>query len=366
MRKYALNEITLMQFIFIIHGVQVGAGIISLPRELAGKAGTDGWMSFIITWVINVLVSLVIIQVFKRFPDDTAYDLLKRLFGKWLSLIFSIPLALYYIFCAWLVLIESIQYIKAWFLPQSPDYIVFLLFSIPTFMLARNGLRVVGRYSELIFYMTVWMPAILLLVLNDCHWIHFLPFLKEGIMPVFKGVGTTVFFTVGFETTFLLYPFLKNKQKAVLGIVVANSLTILAYLLVTIICFAFFSPDEITGYNQPLLSLLKVIQFRFLVRFDLIFLAIFLFMLSSTWIPYMFFAAFGVSQLLRKQDHSPYVMVLIVVFLLMVFFIHPSWNQTNEWQKWLNYYAIGIVFLLPIMLWASIQVYVRVRKGDAH
>ncbi|MCD9025351.1 GerAB/ArcD/ProY family transporter [Cohnella silvisoli] len=366
MKKYALNEITFMQFIFLIHGIQVGTGIMSLPKDLAEKSGTDGWMSLIIGWFINIIASYVMIQIFKRFPNDTLYDLLNRLFGKWLSLFISIPVTLYFICAVWLILIRAMLYIKAWFLPQTPDYIVVFLFTIPTFMLARNGLRIMGRYCELVFYLTAWMPFILLLVLGDSHWIHLLPLFKEGMMPVVKGLESTIYSIAGLEITMIVYPFLKNKQSAMLGIVIANSITILAYIYVTIICFAFFSPDEITGYNQPLLSLLKVIEFRFLERFDMIFLAIYLFIVSTSWIPYMFFAAFSVSQLMRKQDHTPYVAVLLVLIIAIVFVIHPSWNQADMWSKRVSIYNIGITFVLPLLLWVYIQFYVRVHKGELH
>ena len=41
MKKYAYNEITLMQYIFLINGTQVGTGVLALPRVLAEKAGKE-------------------------------------------------------------------------------------------------------------------------------------------------------------------------------------------------------------------------------------------------------------------------------------------------------------------------------------
>ncbi|MGR5965169.1 GerAB/ArcD/ProY family transporter [Bacillus cereus] len=38
------NILSLSQFIFIIHSAQVGTGILFLPRTLAEKTGTDGWL----------------------------------------------------------------------------------------------------------------------------------------------------------------------------------------------------------------------------------------------------------------------------------------------------------------------------------
>ena len=50
MKKYAYNDITVMQYIFIINASQVGTGILSLPRVLAEKAGTDSWIALFIGW----------------------------------------------------------------------------------------------------------------------------------------------------------------------------------------------------------------------------------------------------------------------------------------------------------------------------
>lgn len=41
------HKITLMQYILLIHGIQMGIGILTLPRELAEKSGTDGWIAII-------------------------------------------------------------------------------------------------------------------------------------------------------------------------------------------------------------------------------------------------------------------------------------------------------------------------------
>ena len=42
-----------MQYIFLIHGVQAAIGLLTLPRELAEIAGTDGWISIIIGYFLS-------------------------------------------------------------------------------------------------------------------------------------------------------------------------------------------------------------------------------------------------------------------------------------------------------------------------
>ena len=63
------KKITLFQYILTISGVQVGFGVLTLPREVAQGANTDGWMSIIIGCVITTLVSLCIVKLWKNIQD---------------------------------------------------------------------------------------------------------------------------------------------------------------------------------------------------------------------------------------------------------------------------------------------------------
>ncbi|BBH23566.1 germination protein [Paenibacillus baekrokdamisoli] len=363
MKKYALNEITLMQFIFLIHGAQVGIGIFSLPMDVAVKAGTDGWMSLILGWGCNMVASIVIVQVFKKYPNDTLSDLLIRLFGKFIGKLFIIPVIFYYAFAVWTILTITVLFVKHWFLPLTPDYIVMILLIVPGYFISRNGLRVLGRYSELVFYMMLWMPFILLVPLKDSHWIHLLPLFKEGWKPIFDGLGATINSFLGFEIVFFIYPFLKKKQLAMRGIVIANTLTLFVYLGATLICFAYFSPDDITNYNQPLLSFLKVIEFRFLERFDLIFLVLYLFIVSTTWLPYTFGVIFFTGQLLGKKDPAPFAVVFFLLIITLVFALHPSWNQAQQWQQFVSGVGIWFAYVFPFLLYLYVLVYNRFRRS---
>ncbi|WHY69720.1 endospore germination permease [Neobacillus sp. SuZ13] len=366
MKKYAYNEITLMQYIFLINGTQVGTGVLSLPRILAEKAGTDGWIAIIIGWLCSVSASIFLVKAAAKHPEDTLYEILIRFFGKILGKVLISVYMVYFAFSAWTILINAYLYIKAWFLPKTPDYIILLLFSIPTFLVARNGLRVLGRYSELSFYMVLWIPLFILIPLKDGNWLHLLPLLKEGWGPVLSAVPTTVTSFLGFEVAFFLYPFLQKKQHAVLGITIANTLTMLFYVFVTVICFTYFSPDGIIEFNQPVLNLLKLIEFRFLERFDMVLLAVYLIVVSTAWMPYVYLAPFCFSQLLGKQDHSNYVIILLLIIIGMVFWLDPTWIDSERWQKMVVKGGLGLAFVAPPFLWVYSWIYEKFRRRVSH
>ncbi|MFU2105189.1 GerAB/ArcD/ProY family transporter, partial [Paenibacillus larvae] len=47
-----------MQFILLIHGIEVGLATLPLPSQLAQYAGTDGWISLILGWFLVTIISI--------------------------------------------------------------------------------------------------------------------------------------------------------------------------------------------------------------------------------------------------------------------------------------------------------------------
>ncbi|MGZ4105887.1 MAG: GerAB/ArcD/ProY family transporter [Tumebacillaceae bacterium] len=364
MKKYALNEITLMQYILTIHGAQVGVGVLTLPRELATAAGTDGWISLLIGWAVSVLASVILIQVMKKHPDDTVYDLLPRYFGKWIGKGASLVVASYYAFAFFNALMGSIALIKVELLPHTPNYLVVLLFLLAIYTIGRSHIRIIARKAEITFWMFIWLFIIFMYPMKDGIWLHLLPVLREGWLPVLTAVKTTGLSFLGFEVAFVLYPFLNRKEAAVKGIVISNTLTLLVYLIVVFTCFLVFSPDDITSFTWPTLKVIKLIEFRFLERFEILFLVFYLFMLSTVMLPYIYCAVLGTSQLLGKQDHRPHLRILMCGVLLYSIFVWPSYEQLHLSLQWLSVAGIAIAFALPVFLWGYTSVADRLRKGS--
>ncbi|SFS57542.1 endospore germination permease [Paenibacillus sp. BC26] len=350
MRKYALNEITVMQYIFMIHGAQLGFGLLSLPADLAMYAGSDGWISLLMGWAISVLASILIIQVMKKHQDDTIYDLIFRYFGRGIGVILNGCIIVYFMFGFYVTFIASIGFFKMELLANTPNFLMVLLFALPTYSLARNHIRILARYAEITFWGLIWIMLVCLYPLKEAHWLYLLPVLKDGWMPVLHAVNTTGLSFLGFEISFILYPFLKHKDKATIGIIAGNSITLVIYMTVILICFLFFSPDDITSYKYPTLKVLKIIEFRFLERIEIIVLVAYLFLIFRVWTYYLYASTFGISQVLGKQDHEPYVKMTMIVLLLLSIFYKPTSNAHHSLLMLFGQTGWYVAFLLPLFL----------------
>ncbi|PAE39396.1 GerAB/ArcD/ProY family transporter [Bacillus sp. 7884-1] len=364
MKKYAFQEITFMQYIFLIHGTQVGIGFLSLPGRLAEESGTDGWMSILIGWIFSIIASLIIIQLMKKHPDKNVVDLLQRYFGKWLGSLGTILLTLYLAFMAFAIIHRTALYVNSWVLHQTPSYILLILFTIPSYLIIHGGVRNIARYAELVFLMSIWMYLVYLIPLKDSHWINLLPLFKEGLQPLLLSIKTTVFSFLGFEITLFLYPYLKKKQLASIGIIIANTLSMLVYLYITIICFAFFSPDEITKFFEPTLYILRIIEFKFVERVDIIVMSFYIIVISKVWIPYMLFTVMSTSQILNNQDYKKLLFLLLVLFVLVTGIINPSFNANTSLMKILEKFGFIIAFVFPICFWFYMSVSDRIFRRE--
>ncbi|MCD9024964.1 GerAB/ArcD/ProY family transporter [Cohnella silvisoli] len=360
MKDYANNQITLLQYIFIITGLQVNVSIVSLPRNLAETAGTDGWMSIIIGWVISAAASIAIIRVMKNHPEGTLLDLLTRFMGMWAGKVISLLLSLYYFYILYDGLTRTILITKAWLLPTIPNFILMILLLIPTYAIAQHGPSVLGRYAELIAYMSLWIPFVYILTLKNAHWLHLLPMFKDGWQPILSAVKETIYPSLGMAATFILYPFLKHKEKAATGILISTSLSMVVYLFFTVICFLYYSPDDISNYNDVVISVLKSIEFKFVERIEVIFIAYHLFLYSLVWIPTMYLTTYCTSWLFRQSDHRGHMTWLCVLLAIGTIIYSPTFNQSDRLENLLTWIGFGTEYVFPVCL----AVYLWIRKSS--
>ncbi|HDX9627469.1 TPA: endospore germination permease [Bacillus cereus] len=357
MTKRAKREITLFQYILTISGVQVGFGLLTLPREVAEGANTDGWISVIIGCAITILVSLCIVHIMSKHPGYTLLDVLIRYLGKWLGKGMMVLWILYAVLAAVSLIFSLLYIVHIWILPRSPMFLIMILLSIPMIMLACKGVLIISRYAVFTLFFTIWMPLLLFIPLKDGHWIYLLPLLKEGWLPVLNTVKSTIIAFLGFEFAFVLYPYLSNKSSAKKGIVLANLITLFIYLQVTFVSFVYFSPDGITKFLWPTLSLITPFHFSFLERFEIIFLSFYLFIIFDSCIPYIFTASDGINQLLNKQGSSLPIWLLLFGCIFVLLFYTPSSYQINALRDFWGTASYFIVFLFPVVFLSYITFY---------
>ena len=354
-----------LQFVLLIHSAQLGGGILTLPRELAEGAGTDGWICIFVGWAASVLACFFLHRTMIRNPQSTLYELLERFFGKVLGKCCNLLIVVYTLALAVTSMLSFIGVLNLWVLTNAPLFVMIALFLIPGYMIASRSVRELGTYAEVIFLLTIWMPLLMAILFKEAHWAYLLPLFKDGWLRVLQLGRVTMFSFLGFEIAFFLYPHLKEPGKAFRGLVYANTLTLGMLLISTLLCFVFFAPDEITSFTWPPLNLLKTIEIRVLERFEVVYLSLYMLTISTTVIPYLFVAAQGTKRLLRFKKHRSAVRLLVLGIMGLSVFIDPSEGKIESFHEWVVRGGASFAFVLPLFLWAYGWLASRLRRGSA-
>ncbi|WP_235560917.1 GerAB/ArcD/ProY family transporter [Bacillus sp. FJAT-28004] len=356
------NTITSMQFIFIISGIQISVAVLNLPRNLAELAGTDGWISILIGYALSVLCGYIIIMVMRHCSGKTLVDALPTMMGKWIAKGVAILLALFFLTLMYDGLVRTILIIKIWLMPNTQSYILMVLLLVPAYKIAINGPRILGRYAELVAVISCWLPFVYLFTLKYAHWLNLLPILKEGWLPVLAAVKATIYPNLGLAAVFIFYPYLVKKEKAASSVFISSTITLSVHLFITIICFIYFSPHEITLYNEPIISILKTIEFRFIERIEVPFIAFYLFVFSLVWIPSMYIVTYCISKVFGLSNHHAPLRILCIILAIATFIYIPSFKQSDEIEVWLTWFGFGMEYILPSLLLVYMVIYKRIHR----
>ncbi|MDZ5607809.1 endospore germination permease [Bacillus pseudomycoides] len=357
MRNSVIRNLTLFEYIVFIHSIQIASGVLTMPSPIANIAGTDGWVSIVLGWIISSIIGILIVSIFQTNPNMNFFQILRRYFGKWLGTLLIILYAFYLFFAGFNTILKTIEVVKIWIFPSTPSYQIAILLLIPFYILAWNGIQAITRYSIIVFFFTAWMPLVFIFALkHNFHPLHLLPVLKDGIYPVLQAVKETVTPYAGLEIVYFIYPLLQKKEKAQIGIVIANTGTMLLYLYVTLFCYVYFSPEGVKEIIWPVFQLLKGIRFSFLERLEIIYIAYYLIVFSTTVYPYLFFSIYSVTNVFKRLSRNWSIISFIFFIILIFMFFNPDVNQLLFIYSFMDNLNSTFFILFPVFFFIYITL----------
>ncbi|HDR4874867.1 TPA: endospore germination permease [Bacillus cereus] len=358
MENHKFQKFTLFEYIIFIHSLQLASGILIIPSPLASIAGTDGWISIILGWIITSLIGIFMILMLQKNPNKNFSQILKTYFGKWIGTILFLAYAFYLFFAGLNTMLKATEIVKVWIFPSAPTYQISILLLLPFVILSLSGIRALINYSMLVFFFTTWMPIFLVFSLkSNYNLLHLLPVFKDGIFPIIKATKETISPYAGLEIAYFIYPFLQKKHKAIKGILIANTSTMFFYLYVTILSYIYFSPEGIKGVIWPVFHLLKGIQFSFIERLEIIYIAYYLIVFSTTIYPYLFFSFDSVATLFQKLNRKWILIGFMLLIVSIFIFLNPNVDQYLFLYTLMDILNMIFFILLPIFFFTYCILY---------
>ncbi|WP_099352894.1 GerAB/ArcD/ProY family transporter [Fredinandcohnia onubensis] len=304
---------------FLIHGSQTGIAVLRFQGNVSKGAGSEAWMSVLALGLSFQLLFMMMLYILKQ---STAGDILsfhKDLLGKKLGGALNLLLACYFSLAGVAVVYGYIDLLQVWVFDGIPSWEYALLFCCLIFYLVSGGFRVITGVA----FWGVVIPAILLIsffsIANYLEVSYLQPLFDHSLKDHFNSVKAAVPLFLGVETALVYFPFIKNGKKASKWGHFALLFTTILYTVVTLFTFMFFAQGKIHHLTWPTLTMIKIIQFPFLERFEFIFIFTWLLVIMPVICLYLWSAIRAIKITLPKIKPT-----YILLFLLAVYFLVNS------------------------------------------
>ncbi|TQR18504.1 endospore germination permease [Psychrobacillus soli] len=204
------GSISMLHVIFLSMTVIGLKNHVTIIPPLLNVAGRDGWLSVLFSTLVLLPWGLLLFYINKKSNQEPMKDWLKQKIGKVSSSIFLFLLAISLLLLASLTISETLQWVKTTFLPETPLFILLLLFTILCVLLITTSIQTIVITNVIVLVGVVafgFFAAFTNIQVKNYELLR--PFMEHGFEPVIKGM---VYPASGIIELFL-FLFIQHKVK---------------------------------------------------------------------------------------------------------------------------------------------------------
>ncbi|ARK30259.1 GerAB/ArcD/ProY family transporter [Halalkalibacter krulwichiae] len=348
---------------FLIHGMQVGVGVLGFQRIIVKTTGYDAWISVIIAGIIVHFIIACMYVMLKK-ADGDIVTIQRQIFGKWIGNLLSIIICFYFIALATAVLRTYIEVIQVWIFPDLQTWTVALVAAVFFYYVVAGGFRTVVGLTFIGVIIPFLLMPILLMPLEFAHFINMLPILKHSIVELLLGAKDTTLTFLGFELLLLYYPFLKKRELSQKWAQFGAFVTNLSYTTIMIVSLAFYSEQQLDKTIWATLTLFKVIQLPFLERFEYIGISMWMFLIA----PNIALALWGASRCAKRafSINQRKALVIALAMMTVITMLLPTRQEVDMMSNIVSQFGFYFVFVyIPLLvILQAIVLKVRRKKSE--
>ncbi|MGE7690201.1 GerAB/ArcD/ProY family transporter [Lysinibacillus sp. NPDC097214] len=202
--------------ISILHVVFLSMTVIGLKNHVTiippilDVAGRDGWASVLLAFVIIFFWLFLLVYIQKKTNQEPIRDWLEGKIGKIGSTIVIYLIVIYLLILAAFTMVETLQWINSTFLPQTPAFILLLIYTILCIFLVTTSLQTMVILNVFVLFGVIvfgFFVAFTNIQVKDYELLR--PFFEHGFQPAIKGM---IYPASGFIELFILL-FLQHQFK---------------------------------------------------------------------------------------------------------------------------------------------------------
>lgn len=346
---------------FLIHGSQTGIGVLRFQSTIIKGAEQDAWVSVLGVGLSLHILFLMILHIIRNSSQGDIISFHTDTFGKIIGSILNIILSLYFLSSGLIVVHSYIEILQIWVFDGIPSWEFSLVICVLLYYIVSGGFRLITgiAFWGLIIPSFLWFSIFYIMRFANLTFI--MPFFNHGLKDYLLSAKESGFNYLGFESVLVYFPFIKNGMKeskwGQFGLLYTTIIT----LLIVFVSFTFFSQGKMAHLSWPTLSMIKVIQFPFLERFEFIFL--------FTWLLVIFpVISINVWSSVRifKKTFRRLKPTFVLIFILFGYYLFNSNVVDTVQEQRLNTLVStsGIIFIYLYIPFLFIISFIKSKIGN--
>ncbi|MCB2292775.1 spore germination protein [Clostridium algoriphilum] len=343
-----------------ISAFQLFSAIVMVPYGTAviyfmtPKAKQDAWISMLIYILAGIILQLIYVELWKKYPKDTIVTYMPKIFGKVIGYTLSVIYIIYFAYEAARATRDISELILIAVMPRMSMYIIGILFMSTVIYGTYTGIENLSRVCCIFLILFVFlfvMKWIFLLSTPDAlKFYNLKPVLEKGILPVIKEGWPLITFPYGESIVLaMLYPSVTESSRVRKAAVLA---TIILGILLTVNAIMFIS---VLGLNFATTSLFPFLQIFRIMKigeaFNRLGILAILYMLIGGFIKVSFFmygSMLGISQLIKLDNTKNLALPLgIAVFITSLLIASDYPQHIYIGQETLKYILLPLAVIIP-------------------
>ncbi|OAS24341.1 GerAB/ArcD/ProY family transporter [Paenibacillus oryzisoli] len=337
------------QIFILIHMIQVGVGIFSLPRVAAEYFGYNGWLMLVVIAAIVAFNIYLIWIVWKMGKGASIFTIFESLLPGWVVYPIYTVLALTWSFTASLVAKQYVLIFQVTAFPTANPMIFMFFITVLAYLLSIKGIFVISKASTVFFFLVLWMLLLEGTFYNDLELSRYTHYLfkegKEYWLGAFNLFGSFL----GFELCLMLFPYVQPKTRFFTSVQLANVFSFLVYVSVTLICFGFYSLQQLKLIMFPFIDLLAYVKFPFIERAENLLFSFLLLRVLITIVMYHWSASLCLQQIFKTRKIER-ITLYMMGSMYVISWIPSVLDEVSKWLYIATYFNIAYTFVLPLSL----------------
>lgn len=347
------QDITSSQLAALTISAQIGIGSLFLPSILAQKVGHDGWISTILAGFVCTIITILIMLLLKRYSNKTIFDINFLLYGKFFGYFLNAVFTLYLLFIGGITIRVFEEIVNIIILKFTPPIVITILILMPAIYAASKGLKVICKFSVLIYIAYFFLILCCLLNLKNVRFTYLMPIGKAGLAPIVNNMQLAIYSYLGFELVTLIYPNIKNKEKALKHMVIGMGFTTVFYTFLAAFMTILFGETKLSMLVLPIYSMGQIISVPVIERLDTLFLLMWFPTMDSTVRAY-FFSSYHSILMLFNVKNKKILLLIVSIIEILISRIPQNFESVNRYSGYSAIFGEVVICFIIITFFLSL------------